>query len=370
LVLYDLVDAQFKPHATIGGYVAKGLTISPQTSGSTVNIYVDDAGTQGAEAASIGSSWDTPIRYLGNALQYVKDNAATLSGKTVNIYVKEGTYNNTNSYVDGRLRMVPIDVPSNVNLYGGYPDELTGTDLSATINGTLYQRNPLRYPSIITGKVTNDYQVNVAHLVTFNGSTDVVFDGFQVRYANASSTLLTNTDKNGGGMIFSNGARVSVRNTLIAGCTAEKGAAIFATGASQVTFVNCIIHNNTSSNLNGIIYSEGTANLTFNQCNFLRNVAMWGISKAQTPSRPTPTPSSSPTWTAPSTIPMPRRVVAYSIVFPRSRAIRRACRAATACSTAGRRSSARSLVAIRWASGSTTCNTPLPAVPTTVIRAL
>ncbi len=276
LVLYDLVDAQFKPHATIGGYVAKGLTISPQTSGSTVNIYVDDAGTQGAEAASIGSSWDTPIRYLGNALQYVKDNAATLSGKTVNIYVKEGTYNNTNSYVDGRLRMVPIDVPSNVNLYGGYPDELTGTDLSATINGTLYQRNPLRYPSIITGKVTNDYQVNVAHLVTFNGSTDVVFDGFQVRYANASSTLLTNTDKNGGGMIFSNGARVSVRNTLIAGCTAEKGAAIFATGASQVTFVNCIIHNNTSSNLNGIIYSEGTANLTFNQCNFLRNVGYVG----------------------------------------------------------------------------------------------
>lgn len=272
LVLNDLTDKQFKPHSTIGGYVAKSVTITPVTSGSTVNLYVDDAGRKGITSDAVGANWETPIRYLSNALQYVKDNATPLSGKTVNIFVKEGTYDNTNSYVNGRLRMVPLDVPSNVNLYGGYPDELTGTDTIATINGTLYRRNPLRYPSVITGKVTNDYAVNVAHLVIFNGSINVLFDGFQVRYANASSTLLTNFDKNGAGMIFSNGAKVSVRNTIIAGCTAEKGAAIFATGATQVTFVNCIIHNNTSSNLNGIIYSESSVDFVFDHCDFLRNV--------------------------------------------------------------------------------------------------
>lgn len=272
----DIAGNRFNSRSTLGSYAAININITPQTEGSNVNLYVDDNTDKGMKATTLGASWDTPLRFLANALHYVKENATSLEGKTVNIYVKEGTQNNTNSFNNGRIRMLSIDIPSNVNIYGGYPDELTGTNLKQTIGGTLYQRNPLRYPTIISARITSEYDVNAAHLVTFNGSQDVVFDGFQVRFANATSTLLTNNNTNGAGMTFSNGAKVSVRNVLIADCTAEKGAAIFATDNSQVELVNCIIHNNTSSNLNGIIYSENGAQLSFDHCDFLRNVGYVG----------------------------------------------------------------------------------------------
>lgn len=268
----DVTYKKFYPRSTLGAYSFTNMSISPNEERNNVNYYVDSNPQKGSEALSLGFSWDHPLPFLSDALYDVKRNAMKYQGKTVNIYVKAGKQYNTNSFVQGRIRLIPLEIPSNVNIYGGYPCELTGTHLEQEISGNTYRRNPLRHPTIIMGNITTDYETNVAHLITFNNSKNVVFDGFQVRYANASSTLLANEDKNGAGMTFLQGAQVKIRNTIIAGCTAEKGAAIYASGACNLEFENCIIHNNASSSLNGIIYSEGKARLSFNHCDFLRNV--------------------------------------------------------------------------------------------------
>ncbi len=271
---YDITSIRFNPRPTAGAYTPDPVVVAPQIDGNNVNFYVEQDADRGIEAASLGASWDTPVRFLSNVFYHIRQHQVDYAGKTINVYVKEGEVNNTNSFIDGRVRMISIDIPSGVNVYGGYPLRLTGTSLEG--------RNPVLYPTIITGKVTDNYDVNVAHLVKFDGSTNVVFDGFQVRYANASSTVLTNNEKNGAGMLFLNGADVKVRNTIIAGCTAEQGAAIYATGTSKVDFENCIIHNNASSTLKGIIYSEGSSQLTFDHCNILRNVGYAGYLEGTT----------------------------------------------------------------------------------------
>ena len=277
--LADVANNTFNARATLGAYTPEPPVITPQTTGNNINFYVHQDADEGENSSSIGNSWDSPIRFFSNAMYYISQHATEYAGKTVNVYVKEGTVNNTSSFTNGRVRMTSIDIPSNVNIYGGYPQELTGTNLTQTIDGEVYQRNPIQYPTVITGKITNEYVHNVAHLLKFDGCKNVLFDGFQVRYANASSTSFTNTNVNGGGMTFLNDADVRVNNTIIAGCTAHQGAAIYASGTSKAEFVNCIIHNNASSTLQGIIYSEGNSQLEFNHCNFLYNVGHAGYIK-------------------------------------------------------------------------------------------
>ncbi len=271
-VVYDIQGYQFNPRPTIGAYTYTLTTITPQIDNDNVNYYVDPDEYEGSDYTEVGFSWDRPTRFFSDVMTHIVNNASTYSGKSVNVYVKEGTINNTNSTSTDRVRLCSIEIPSNVNIYGGYPDELTGTDLETTD----LKRNPVLTPTIITGDVIeNNYDVNVAHLIKFDACTNVCFDGFQVRYANAASTLLSNTDVNGGGLLFLNGANVTVKNVLVAGCTAAQGAAVYATGASMITFENCIFHNNATypvSEENGIISSDGTSTLNFNHCDVLRNV--------------------------------------------------------------------------------------------------
>lgn len=273
---HDIAGKRFNPRATLGAYTPDPVAIAPQTTGSEVNFYVDESADKGMDATTVGGSWDAPARFLSNVTHFIGQHAAEYAGKTVNVYVKEGSVDNTNSFREGRVRTIGIDIPSRVNLYGGYPARLTGTHLEQTIDGVAYRRNPILHPTVITGRITGEYENNVAHLVRLEGCSNVLIDGFQVRNGNAFSTRFANDDKNGAGLLFHNVANVRVRNTLIAGCTAEQGAAVYATGTSKVSFENCIIHNNASPNLRGIVYSESSSQLTFDHCNFLRNVGHVG----------------------------------------------------------------------------------------------
>lgn len=266
---FDIRLQQFHPRCTQGAYTVESVHIQPQSVGGTIlNFYVDASYRVTEERLSVGDSWENPVRFLSNVMSHLTDNETAYAGKTVNVYVKEGVHNNTNSFVQDRIRMIGIRVPSNVNIYGGFPADLTGTDVS--------RRNPLDHPTIITGNVSENYDNNVAHLLIFSGSTNVLFDGFQVRNANASTSSFGNLYKDGAGMIFRGVANVQVRNTIIAGCSAENGAAIYADGNSRADFVNCIVHNNTSTTLKGIIHATGNSEITFNHCDFLRNVGYVG----------------------------------------------------------------------------------------------
>lgn len=282
---YDIIGKQYNPRPTIGCYTTLGTTIVPQEGGSdgnkVYNFYVDPNENGGEEFTKIGDSWNEPIRFLADVLSYIKDQNYGDKVKC-NVYVKQGTVNNTNSYVKGtRIRVTGFSIPDNTYIYGGYPADLEDTKLE--------RRNPNTYVTTITGNVQGEYDVNVAHLIRFRGTKNATLDGFSVRYANARSTELLKTDISQLGAAFVVGAdslgnlpsNVTIRNCGVAGNTANAGAVARINGGS-IKFENCIFHNNESRELssdgstakanNGNIVVEKDATAEFNHCDFLRNV--------------------------------------------------------------------------------------------------
>lgn len=272
----DVKGENFNPRVTLGAYVSAAANITPQIDGENVNFYVDPNYVFGEHSAEAkGNSWTLPTRFLANVLELVKQDAEKADAerqwknKTINIYVKEGTINNTDSYRTGRVREMAIEVPSNVNIYGGYAASLTGTNLSV--------RNPRIYQTVITGEIMGNFNTNVAHLVKLTNVHDVLIDGVQIRDANAWSTAISTVNQNGAAVTIKSSTNVKFQNVLIANNLAAQGTAVYADGNSVVEFENCIFHNNTSQTKQGIIFADDDAKLTFNHCDVLRNVghASW-----------------------------------------------------------------------------------------------
>ncbi len=273
----DVMGKSFTPRPTLGAYLTTHTTIEPQTvtaSGkTTVNFYVAPNDDGGTEYTSIGSSWNQPIRFFSDAMAFIKEQSYP-SATTVNVYVKEGTVNNTNTSAVGRIRTTDIGIPGNVNIYGGYSSDNTGTDLD--------KRSPTACLTIITGDAQDDYALNVSHLLTFDGTENTVLDGFAIRNANARGTeKIEGTPVTvGAAMTFNNATGVKIRNCSVAGHTASEGAAADMTD-SEVYFENCIFHNNESrtldadgnavSNTGNIVVRTGST-ASFSHCNFIRNV--------------------------------------------------------------------------------------------------
>ncbi len=284
----DIIGYQYNPRPTIGGYTRMFGRMTAWertgTSGTEYHFFVDPdaSSSRPIDELEHGISWTQPARFISNVLYsiYNEPTDKYKNGK-VFIHVKQGTLNNTNSYVTfKRVREMTIGVRSdNLVIQGGYPRQLTERNFEQTIDGVKYARNPLRYPTFITGKITDDYHMNASHLMQFDNCKNVEFDGFQIRYANASSTLFDASGNDGGAIRLINGAQnIRFRNLIIAGNTADRGAAVFAETNTSATFENVIFHNNESKKAlrgterQGIIHTLGTASLDFKHCNFLNNV--------------------------------------------------------------------------------------------------
>lgn len=277
----DINGSDYSPRCSLGAYVAEPETVKHAVIDGVPTIFVDPSRATGKVWNNPGSSWDTPLSNLTDALHYFKE-----KGLAGNIYVKEGTLYPASRNRTGRMRATTIPMVSNVKVYGGYPTELTGTQMSS---GKL-RRNPVDYPTVISAKVMDDqYAGNVAHLVTIDGVTDAVLDGVQLRWGNASSNVLAEELKlsmNGGGIYMNNATNIQISNTLVANCAGQQGAAIFVQGTSSVLFENCIFHNNTAcvnfegvSNFSysldgGIIYLKNNSSITLNHCDMLHNVGV------------------------------------------------------------------------------------------------
>ncbi len=288
----DILGNQYNPRPTLGGYTRMFGRMTAWektgTNGTEYHFFVDPnaSSSRPIDETAHGISWTQPARFISNVL-YSIYNEPTGKYKTgkVFIHVKQGTLNNTNSYVAfKRVREMTIGVRSdNLVILGSYPKELTERNLEQTIDGVKYARNPLRYPTFITGKITDEYRMNASHLMQFDNCKNVEFDGFQIRYANASSTLFDASGNDGGAIRLINGAQnIRFRNLIIAGNTADRGAAVFAETNTSATFENVIFHNNESKKAlrgterQGIIHTLGTASLDFKHCNFLNNVGYPG----------------------------------------------------------------------------------------------
>ena len=280
---WDITGKQFNPRPTLGAYTSSGIDIVPEVdeTNKAVNLYVDPNDESGEEHTDIGSSWEKPIRFFSDALGFVSDDQALdaplycKDGYSVNIYVKEGTVNNANTHSYTRVRKTGFNIPSNVTIKGGYPSTNTGTSLEG--------RNVNAHETEITGNVQDEYDLNVLHLLIFNGTKNTTVDGLHIHYANARSPL--GRDDNGftqgGAISMTNAQNVRIVNCGIVGNTASAGSAAYIDNSTDIRFVNCVAHNNearqvdangnVTSNTGNFVVSAGSR-VIFNHCNIMRNV--------------------------------------------------------------------------------------------------
>lgn len=286
------------------------IYVDPNTS------YVDDVHYKYA-----GRSWKAPIKSLSDAFDVLGNLAVPLinarekgigdsDGKggyltitpmyfeEIQIHVKEGTMSTVGAFNDKTVRANTLRVPKvevehrwgetnfvPVTILGGYDKDLTTNadpeENLYTENTEAYyalhqldKRNPILTPTIITGEIMQDYKYSIPHIWTVEDVQNVTIDGFQVKYANASSTELENSVKNGAAFTINKATGISLKNIRISGCTADNGAAVYATNGSTVSLENCIIHNNqtTYTETSGNLYCDETSSLTLDHCDVLRNV--------------------------------------------------------------------------------------------------
>lgn len=319
----DITNSPLSPLCDLGAYLAQTQTVAFATTianqegndATTKTLFVDPNRSTTITQTNVGNSWDAPLANLRDALGYVradKNNPETPAGTKYQILCKEGILYTSGTATSERLAQSSIYMIDDVAVYGGYPSALTGTNLS---NGN-FQRDPVEYPTIISGSIiAGDYDKNTAHLVNFSNVNNAILDGFQLRYGNASASSDNNTIQNaidwGAGIIFTNmfeynGTALgiatvphymygnAVRNTIITGCTARSGAAIYThmiDGMNgELSLYNCILHNNsviygkdgdaipavTAAFDRSIIHVSEGVTLNMNHCDVLRNVG-YGI---------------------------------------------------------------------------------------------
>lgn len=281
----DIKGTTFAPKTTLGAYVPMSENIDPVELDGYTTLFVDPARNRNQSLADpeapVGNSWDNPLGNLNDALLYFKYYPANATKKG-RILVKEGELTTTGNYITGRLRSSSFIMESNVEVYGGYPATLTGTNTTG--------RNPVEYPTHVTGNIAgDDYANNVHHLVRFQDVSNAVFDGFRLYYGNAYSENITAAgSKHGGGVIVysQTGADMTgnaLRNCIIANCTGLEGAAVYVTGLGtggaddvvSLSMENCIIHNNEGKDPSApsAICAKGSqTTITLNHCTIRGNV--------------------------------------------------------------------------------------------------
>lgn len=251
----------------------------------------------------IGSSWDTPVAHINDAIDYFRSMQVTdkndehylmylIDGEyypCVQILVKGAvgslrtTTEGRGAYAGDELRTASIRPCSNMRLYGGYPPEATGTATSG--------RNQRQQPTRISANVINgDYSNNAAHVFVLSNVKNVIIDGFRLYEANANF----GSEQYGGGVLMENESVPSadridmtgniMRNGNIAHCSATDGAAIYVYSVddheAEFHLINMVIRNNTVGDGTDVVRSEGGGVVTargsksmirMDHCNIVNN---------------------------------------------------------------------------------------------------
>ncbi len=287
LVKEDITGHPFNVRTTIGAYQAQSVAIQPYTDPSGVkHLYVDpdfsvvsEDDLEG-EGLKSGDSWDNPLNFLNDALAYFRETLKVQEQGYV--HVKEGTVSLLGNYGDeNKMRSALIDMVSNVEVRGGYPSSLTGTD----VNG----RNPMQYPSVIDAAIGVTYAYNAYHGVVFRGVNNAVLDGFRIVNANASTIHNSNKPSYpdaGGIWVVDNFSGYEgsmsgnvVRNCVIENCRGDKGGAVCVSSSLpgfSLTIENCVINNNEGTMENApkaAVYADiADGSMGMNHCTVVRNV--------------------------------------------------------------------------------------------------
>ena len=225
-IVYSLVKQQGLEGRLDGETLIPTLFIDPNRKG----VYDNEGNfvTQKRE----GNSWDTPIRDLGEAVQFFRqyfvddpssphyrcyrvpkinpaDTTVTGADTTyryVQFLIKEGTLTTVGpgNYVNKNLRSAAIVTYGHMRFYGGYSGDLDTLDTEG--------RNPRNYRSIIRANVTGEegavgYKNNSAHLFALVNADSVIIDGFMLEDANTHNVY--------GGLASNDGGAIVVNNSTI-----------------------------------------------------------------------------------------------------------------------------------------------------------
>lgn len=345
---YGVVGNTFEPVSSLGALIRENehvryAMIAPQAleyrKGETTpipTIFVDPnrLGMFDNEGHYIipettGMSWDAPIRNIGDAIMFLRQNIVEEPNKAigkrahyhlptawdedgnptayhdydyVQILVKEGELNTAgpNNYLGNEMRTASIRMLSHLRLYGGYPSSLSGTSTEG--------RDPMNLAPKITANILgatghDAYDNNSAHVLTYVNAEYAIVDGFKLYNGNAHNLTVTQSVMAGAGVIVNNETtdatkRIDMvgnelRNCRLANNSAPKGAAIYVNGEhkkrtgfvqqvcyAELTVVNCIIRNNTAdydvadplATSHGVITANGRAFIDMDHCDVVNNV--------------------------------------------------------------------------------------------------
>ncbi len=205
--------------------------VNPPVGCVATDVYVDLA----ASGNNDGTSWADAYTDLQLAL-------AALDGTCLAyVHMAEGMYYPTS----GTSRGAAFEVPSNVQLWGGYP--IGGGDRDATT-----------YTTTLSGDIDQDNTLsgNSFHVVKLTDATDVVLDGLTIEDGNADNANTFGRAR--GGAIYSVGATLTLQDVRLTGNHAIYGGAMFATLSPEVNVNHCLLENNTALNGSALYHSNET----------------------------------------------------------------------------------------------------------------
>jgi len=265
-------------------------------------VYVKDytvpnvTGTEGD-----GSSWDT----AHGDLAYVLHIARKFPDCVTQIYLAEGTFYPKYDLATNELptseddpRNVSFAIPNGVNIEGGYPATMTGTDI-----GDEY-RHTRDHESVFSGDIgtKGDISDNAYKVVTILPSIDEsitdgpVVDGITVRGGNAncndvgrastSKCRLENipelpdmsVSSSSGAGITIIGTNPVIKNSVVTeNNSADSGGGIYVNVANsnvEVDLINVVIDHNNASNFGGGVYLTADNNIGLSATLRMTNVTL------------------------------------------------------------------------------------------------
>lgn len=198
-----------------------GLALLCAGTAQAAIVYV----AQNSTGAQDGTSWDTAFHTIGAAMSAaqaaVDGDDGTIPGDE--IWVAAGTYSEA------------VTIKTGVHLFGGFAgnEELKSS------------RNWATNTTVIDGSG------NTCPVTMVSGSSMLsMIDGFTIQNGHATH----------GGAITCTASHAQISNNLITGCSADDGAAVFASGAAALTIAGNIIAGNNV----GVYCFNSTANLSNN----------------------------------------------------------------------------------------------------------
>ncbi|WP_293786693.1 MBG domain-containing protein [uncultured Pedobacter sp.] len=295
------------------------LSAMAQTPDANGILYVDINKTNGD-----GSSWDSPIKQLADALKFANENEGTVKA----IYVAKGTYtplyfpdNSTNTTKDPRNKTFLM--VNKVNLYGGF-DPANGIK-TLTDNRIFPSADGSDSGTILSGDFNNDDVVsgsgkdltfsnngeNAYHVLVSVDVSSAELDGFSVKDGNAAINgyYITVKSRNiwarhGGGIynyssspvinrckfydnkcfLFGGGIFNEINSSPVikhssfyqnSATLYGNGGGIYNNGGNQ-TITDCIFSNNYGGSTGGGIYNDSNSSTQISRCSFNNNTASDG----------------------------------------------------------------------------------------------